>query len=166
MHKFNISFSLLLLIAFSLSCYAQDAPQTETGQVEVPGDTPPAIPVMPDAVTYESSVGKVLFPHSMHLKFGCTACHHQIHAKELDTPHPDYLTSSWINCQGCHDTSSNTASNYYKCSDCHHTDPENISDETLSSKVVIHQSCWKCHKSGTGAQASEGCSDCHMKDEK
>ena len=165
MHKFKFFIGMAFLLAFSSICFAQDAQQAGSDQAEIPGDSPPATPVMPDAVTYESSAGNVLFPHSTHLKFGCAACHHQIHASVLDTPHPDYLKSSWINCQDCHDTKSETSSNYYKCSDCHHADPEDISDETLSSKVVIHQSCWKCHKSGTGAKASEGCGDCHVKEE-
>ena len=163
MLKFYVSMVVLFLLAFSLAGYPQQAEQTGTAPVEVPSESPAAVPEIPDEITIESSVGNVLFPHKVHMKFGCTACHHQIHAMELDTPHPDYLTSSWINCQGCHDTASETTSNDYKCSDCHHSEPDNIADETLSSKVVIHQSCWKCHTTGTGVAASEGCSDCHVK---
>jgi hypothetical protein len=124
---------------------------------------------MPNVVTFKSSVGEVHFPHKMHvedLDVECTECHHQIHAKELETPHPDYLTSSWISCQSCHNTNSADSKKYYKCSDCHHLNPSNVADETLSSKVVVHKSCWKCHASGTGVQASESCGDCHVKAEK
>jgi hypothetical protein len=166
MLKVYVSMGVLLLLTCSLLVYAQEKKQAGTGSVEVPSDSPAAIPAVPDEITIESSVGNVLFPHKVHMRFGCKACHHQIHAMELDTPHPDYLKSSWINCQDCHETDSETTRNDYKCSDCHHSEPENISDETVSSKVVIHKSCWKCHKSGTGVKASEGCSTCHVKEEK
>ena len=166
MLKVFVSIGILFFLTFSLSVVAQETKQTGRSPVEIPSDSPAAIPDIPDEITIESSVGNVLFPHKVHMRFGCKACHHQIHAKELDTPHPDYLTSSWINCQDCHDAGSKTTRNNYKCSDCHHSEPENIADETLSSKVVVHKSCWKCHKSGTGVKASEGCSTCHVKQEK
>lgn len=166
MLKVFVSIGILFFLTFSLSVVAQETKQTGRSPVEIPSDSPAAIPDIPDEITIESSVGNVLFPHKVHMRFGCKACHHQIHAKELDTPHPDYLTSSWINCQDCHDAGSKTTRNNYKCSECHHSEPENIADETLSSKVVVHKSCWKCHKSGTGVKASEGCSTCHVKQEK
>ncbi len=136
---------------------------------EVQTDSSVVMVEMPDEISFTSEVGTVLFPHNLHVKaleIECAQCHHQIHAMELDTPHPDYLTSSWINCQTCHDTNSETSKKYYKCSDCHHSEPDNIADETLSSKVVMHKSCWKCHETGSGIKASEGCSDCHVKEEK
>jgi hypothetical protein len=120
-------------------------------------------------VLFESSVGYVIFPHDFHVtdvELECVECHHQIHAVDLDTPHPDYLDSSWINCQACHNPESETNKTYYKCSDCHHTNPDDITDETLSSKVVIHKNCWSCHETGTGVEASKGCVDCHVKEEK
>ncbi len=166
MLKFCVSMGVLFFLTISLLVYAQEEKQAGTVPVEVPSDSPAAIPEIPDEITIESSIGNVLFPHKVHMRFGCKACHHQIHAMELDTPHPDYLASSWVNCQDCHDTDSKTTRNNYKCSDCHHSEPENIADETLSSKVVVHKSCWKCHKSGTGVKASEGCSTCHVKQEK
>jgi len=135
------------------------------------GDQPgssPAIAGVPDEIAFTSSVGDVLFPHKLHIKdleLECAECHHQIHAVDLDTPHPDYLTSSWTRCNTCHVTSSERSNQYYKCSDCHHSEPSNLADETLSSKVVVHKSCWKCHESGTGVKASTGCSDCHVKNE-
>jgi hypothetical protein len=165
MLKFYVSMGVLFFLAFSLLVHAQEVKQAGTVPVEAPSDSPAAIPDIPSEITIESSVGNVLFPHNAHMKFGCIACHHQIHAMELDTPHPDYLTSSRVNCQGCHDSELKTMSNNYKCSDCHHSEPENIADETLSSKVVIHKSCWKCHRSGTGVKASEGCSACHVRKE-
>ena len=127
----------------------------------------PANPGMPDVVTFNASVGNVLFPHKIHvedLELECVKCHHQISAMELETPHPDYLESSWINCQLCHDPNQRTDKTYYKCSECHHEGPDNITDETLSSKVVTHKSCWTCHESGTGVKASKGCPECHVKE--
>ena len=124
---------------------------------------------MPGEIIYESSVGNVLFPHSVHAKdqeIECTECHHQIHAGELDTPHPGYMTSSWVSCNICHNTNPENSQKYYRCSYCHHSDPDDIADETLSSKVVTHKSCWNCHESGTGVEASKGCSECHVKDNK
>ena len=125
--------------------------------------------VIPGEIIFESSVGQVHFPHGLHveeLELECIECHHQIHAVALDTPHPDYMKSSWIKCQICHETNSAMSKKYYKCSDCHHSELENIADETLSSKVVIHKSCWTCHESGTGVTASHGCTDCHVDEEK
>jgi len=162
----RISLGLLFFLVFSIFCHAQEIDESATVPAEQKSDSPVAKPTMPIDITIESSVGNVLFPHKSHLKLGCKKCHHQIQAEELETPHPDYLASSWINCQDCHKPDSETSGKYYKCSDCHHSEPTNIADETLSSKVVVHQSCWKCHKTGTGAKASEGCSDCHVKEEK
>jgi len=136
---------------------------------EVLADGGAAFAGLPETITFTSSVGNVLFSHNVHageLEIECADCHHQIHAVELDTPHPDYLTSSWIMCEVCHNPNSAVSGQYYKCSDCHQSDLGNISDETLSSKVVIHKSCWQCHESGTGVQASEGCAICHVKEEK
>jgi len=140
----------------------------------VQADTPAAVPARPDSaldmpgdITYMSSVGDVLFPHKLHvteLEVECVECHHQIHAMELDTPHPDYMTSSWVSCKICHNTDSVKREEYYKCSYCHLTNSDDIADETLSSKVVTHKSCWNCHETGTGVEASQGCAECHVKD--
>ncbi len=169
MHKFYISMGILFFSTLSVLCYAQEVEQTGTVPQESTSGSPAAIPGLPDEITIKSSAGTVVLPHDVHVKdkkLKCNVCHHQIHAVELDTPHPDYLTSSLINCQTCHSTNSETRKKYYKCSKCHHSDPDDISDETLSSKVVIHKSCWKCHETGTGVEASKGCSDCHMKEER
>lgn len=134
-----------------------------------PTGSPAASSDMPDVVTFNSEVGNVNFPHKFHvndLGLECVKCHHQVSAVELKTPHPSYLDSSWINCHLCHDPKPKTGKIYYKCSECHHVNPNKIADETLSSKVVTHESCWKCHESGTGVEASEGCPVCHVKDGK
>lgn len=114
---------------------------------------------------FESSVGDVQFPHKMHLKMRCNKCHHQIQAAVLETPHQDYLESSWIRCKTCHIENPDSGSRYFKCGQCHHSELENIADETLSAKVVVHKSCWKCHRTSTGVGASKSCSDCHIKQE-
>lgn len=144
---------------------AHPVPTTQASQTGASS----ALENVPDEIAFPSSFGDVLFSHSVHVKeleIECAECHHQVHAVVLDTPHPDYLSASWINCQSCHEAASQDSKEYYKCSDCHHSDPDDISDETLSSKVVVHKSCWKCHESGTGVQASHGCSDCHVKAKK
>lgn len=118
----------------------------------------------PSQIKIPSSVGEVVFNHQKHIKdlgIKCVECHHQINAKKLNTPHPDYLKSSWINCQICHDGSEKAGQTVYACSACHRTNPTNIADETLSSKVVIHKQCWKCHAVSTGKEASASCELCH-----
>ena len=124
--------------------------------------------IMPGDIFFESLLGTVHFPHDLHvddLGLECGECHHQIHAMDLETPHPDYMKSSWIKCQICHDENSAMSKEYYKCSDCHHSNLEDIADETLSSKVVIHKNCWACHESGKGVEASRGCTDCHVSED-
>ena len=154
---------LAILLAGPATARALQAEEPATSaQAESPR-APRAKPSIPRDITYESSVGNVVFQHRMHMKMGCGECHHQIHAEPLDTPHEDYLDSSWINCQTCHNASSEMRSKYYECSACHHSETDNIADETLSAKVVIHKSCWKCHETGTGEEASAGCHDCHIK---
>jgi c(7)-type cytochrome triheme protein len=132
---------------------------------------------IPTKILIPSSVGEVTFNHQLHVKdlgVKCAECHHQIDARTIDTPHPEYLRSSGINCKACH-TGSGAAKqqgnpdactdkikqNPYSCSQCHHTNPTDIADETLSAKVVIHKQCWKCHVVEKGADASAGCVKCH-----
>ncbi len=118
----------------------------------------------PPERVFPSSVGEVVFHHQMHtrdLSIKCVECHHQINAKQLNTPHPDYFKSSWINCAICHNEAGKLKQSAYSCSACHHANPGNIADETLSTKVVIHKQCWRCHQVGTGKDASKGCEKCH-----
>ncbi len=169
MQKLSVSLGVLFLLIFSLSSHAQEVKQTEPTPEKVPSDLSATIPDVPAEITIKSAYGNVVLPHEVHIKkvkLKCSVCHHQIKAEALDTPHPGYLTSSWISCQTCHNSNSEFTKKYYKCSVCHHSEPNNIADETLSSKVVIHKSCWKCHKSGTGVKASKSCSKCHEKQEK
>ena len=118
---------------------------------------------MPAEIRFTSAVGEVVFQHQKHIterSLPCVQCHHQINAKKLDTPHPEYFKSSQVNCQVCHDDKNKAV---YSCSECHRSQPRNIADETLSAKVVIHQQCGKCHNVGTGKEASERCEFCHTR---
>ena len=119
---------------------------------------------IPSEINIPSSVGEVVFHHQMHIRdlaIKCVECHHQIDAKKLNTPHPDYFKSSSVKCKTCHNDSEKTKQQVYACSECHHTNPIDIADETLSAKVVIHTKCWKCHAVGTAKEASKGCEKCH-----
>lgn len=119
---------------------------------------------IPSVRSFPSSVGEVTFTHEVHIKdraIPCVECHHQINAKKLKTPHPDYFKSSSIKCEICHKESEKVQQKVYTCSGCHRTNPVNIADETLSAKVVIHKQCWKCHQVGAGKEASKACEFCH-----
>ena len=137
--------SAILLLAANLPA------KSET--VGIPADT-----------HFPSSVGEVIFKHKEHVQdraIKCVECHHQISAKQLKTPHPNYFKSSAINCGNCHGESEKTRQKAYTCSECHRTTPVNIADETLSAKVVVHKQCWTCHQVGAGKDASKGCEECH-----
>ena len=119
---------------------------------------------IPALIVSPSCVGEVEFPHQMHFEdmgVPCQDCHHEVNATKLDMPHGDYFDDFWIDCSACH-TESETPSTSQACSTCHHSDPTGIADETLSSKVVIHKSCWTCHEMSTGGEASAACSTCHQ----
>jgi hypothetical protein len=121
---------------------------------------------VPAEITIPSSVGEVTFRHQAHFKdraIECVQCHHQINARTLNTPHPDYLKSSWINCKVCHEEpgKAKAKQKVYACSECHRAVPANIADETLSAKVVVHRQCWKCHDVSTAKEASKSCELCH-----
>jgi hypothetical protein len=159
MNKLLLFVAFLALAAMPLPGVSQDAGQEPAATLEAPAK-PARRPKMPNIVTFESSVGDVQFPHRVHQKMGCKKCHHQINAEDLVTPHDEYLSSSGATCIRCHDEAQNNDV-YYGCVKCHHSNLENIADETLSSKVVLHKNCWNCHLSGTGAEASQRCSECH-----
>jgi hypothetical protein len=120
----------------------------------------------PKDIIFKSSIGEVNFFHEYHVKnveIKCIICHHQINANLLKTPHPNYFKSSWINCEICHTSGSSKKEQYFSCKKCHHTQPTKITDETLSSKVVIHKKCWECHEVKSGIEASKRCFTCHAK---
>ena len=118
----------------------------------------------PSVITSPSSAGEVSFPHQMHyedFEVECKTCHHEINASKLTFPHEDYFDDFWIDCKICHHESGKVTLQAQPCSKCHHSRPTDIADETLSSKVVIHKSCWECHEIGTGAEATTNCTLCH-----
>ena len=159
-----------LLVA---ACLSPDKEPAEKASATATSTSPPAARTrlaqsdraeIPGDIRIPSSVGEVTFRHQAHIKdraIGCAQCHHQINARELSTPHPDYLKSSWINCTICHDGAGKTKQQVYACSGCHPASPIHIADETLSAKVVIHKQCWQCHPVNTGKDASTGCAKCH-----
>ena len=113
-------------------------------------------------IVFDSSVGQVVFPHEGHydaLEIECETCHHETNAKMLDIPHREYFQDFWIDCGTCHHPSE-MPQEAKSCATCHHC-PVDCADETLSTKVVIHENCWRCHEVGTGAEASAGCAFCH-----
>ena len=119
---------------------------------------------IPTEINFPSSAGEVVFHHQMHMKdlsIKCAQCHHEINAKKLSTPHPDYFKSTSIKCEICHHESEKIKQKAFVCSECHRTNSANIADETLSAKVVIHKQCWNCHPVGTAKEASNGCEKCH-----
>lgn len=119
---------------------------------------------IPAEIVFPSSVGEVTFEHQVHIqdrKIECVQCHHQLNAKKLLTPHPDYFDSATVKCGICHDGSEKIKQQAYMCSECHRATPASIADETLSAKVVIHKKCWECHQVGTGKEASKSCQFCH-----
>ncbi len=114
-------------------------------------------------------LGKAVFPHLEHvddLDIECTTCHHEAHAPKLKTPHPQFFKDFWIDCSTCHHPEKAGDTKIRPCTRCHHRAPSNITDERLSSKVVIHKVCWKCHHIKTGADAAKNCGFCHKKDGK
>ncbi len=96
--------------------------------------------------------------HQQHLQ--CIECHHEIDAARLDTPHDAYLSASGIDCRVCHQGTSRRHEPQ-TCANCHPITPTDVADETLSAKVVIHRTCWRCHPTSDGATAADGCGTCH-----
>jgi hypothetical protein len=110
------------------------------------------------------AVGPAVFPHDEHAQemgIECVNCHHETNATPLSLPHKDYFADFWIRCSTCHHDSGTGALAPKSCSTCHHSRHEDIADQTLSAKVVIHKTCWSCHSVGTGAEASSSCTHCH-----
>jgi hypothetical protein len=116
-----------------------------------------------DETVPPSAASETRFPHSLHaeeLEFECSECHHEIDAARLRMPHDSYFEDFWIDCRSCH-RETDAPAEPQSCTNCHHASPVSTADETLSAKVVIHRACWGCHDSGTGQEASRGCSFCH-----
>ncbi len=122
-----------------------------------------AAPSAAAVITSSSPIGEVRFPHALHAEeigVECAGCHHETNAARLRLPHEEYFADFWIDCAICH-RETDTAAVPQSCGACHHAVPSSNADETLSAKVVIHQSCWSCHEIGTGREASANCRFCH-----
>jgi hypothetical protein len=113
-----------------------------------------------------SLIKTAAFPHDEHVtRFGlkCKQCHHETDAKALVTPHAAYLTGNGVTCTACHHRAGEPRA-AQGCSNCHRATISDAADETetLSAKVVIHQTCWRCHALVKGAAASRTCDGCHV----
>jgi len=151
---------------------AEQSPAVKDATETTPGANPavdrpvsdPGDGSFQEYITFWARIGVVDFPHEMHsedIGMECVECHHETDAAALNIPHMDYFDDFWIDCSECHKPNGDTVMEPQACSDCHHTDPTGIADESLSSKVVIHELCWDCHGAGTGVDASESCISCH-----
>ena len=131
MQKVLVSIGMLVFLSVSLAACSQDSEQAGGLPEQLPEvavtDLPETATVeLPCEINYPSAAGDVCFPHKKHLKLGCVKCHHEIRAKALDTPHPDYIASSQPNCQTCHEPDEAIGKNDRHCTDCHHSEPEDI----------------------------------------
>lgn len=155
----------IFLLAAKKTEEAESLPviKTPSGAVQDTVSSPQELS-MPAVIISPSSAGEVSFPHQLHyedFEVECKTCHHEINASKLKFPHEDYFNDFWIDCKICHNESGTATLKAKPCSKCHHKYPTSIADETLSSKVVIHKSCWECHEIGTGAEATTNCKLCH-----
>jgi Na+-transporting methylmalonyl-CoA/oxaloacetate decarboxylase gamma subunit len=121
-----------------------------------------------DKVGKTAFISKPKFQHDKHneeQQIACKTCHHETNAAKLKIPHQEYFKDFWIDCQICHHDK-NKPQESVACSDCHKSSLTNITDETLSAKVVIHKSCGRqgCHEIGRGKDASNSCSECHKEE--
>ncbi len=104
------------------------------------------------------------FDHEFHIddvELECVECHHETEALRLVTPHEEYFEDLWITCDDCHH-SDEVVLDPQACVDCHPRSLSGIKERIISAKVATHLSCWECHDSGTGAEASENCTFCHQ----
>ena len=165
---------LLIIAGSTISACTDSASETPTFEVTPVSDdrteAADSVFVAADSVVIlevirmSSSIGEVEFPHYEHVDdFGieCAECHHEVNAAALDIPHESYFEDFWIDCQTCHGNHSKPTGQAMSCAKCHHDGPTTLADQSLSSKVVIHQSCWDCHEVGRGADASSECAFCH-----
>jgi hypothetical protein len=121
---------------------------------------------IPAEIVSKAEIGDVVFPHAFHYEemgLACEECHHETDAAKLAMPasHDEYMEDFWLECDTCHHPERNL-DEPQTCSLCHEAEHREATDQTLSSKVVIHRSCWQCHEVGTGQGASQACDFCHQ----
>lgn len=160
--------ALLLLASMSLKTADSEEAEGEPAPeaIELAGqETSPPIEQRP-----ASMMGDVIFDHEEHAEetgIDCDECHHETNAAPLNVPHEQYFSDLWIDCDACHRAAGSPELEPQSCYECHDTERQDIADERLSRKVILHQSCWTCHEVETGVEASESCGTCHtgMQDE-
>ena len=111
-------------------------------------------------------MGDLIFPHVEHvedMELECDECHHETNAVPLHSPHQQYFDDLWVDCGACHHEPGSANPAPRSCYDCHDSTRRDIADERLSSKVILHKNCWKCHEVDTGLAASESCELCHAR---
>lgn len=130
---------------------------TARGVVQSPSEAPP------EALVFASPIGKVTFPHALHvneLGAACTYCHHPAATAPLNTPHSQWLPKAGHQCLACHKKRDSTGE-HYACTDCH-SQPAPARERVIPSrKVAIHLTCGRCHEIGRGQDASKACVNCH-----
>lgn len=152
-----LTFGLLLLAAGVLPAAGEDTTAATAGTSAAP-----------ETIRWPSAVGEVVFPHLRHaeeLGVECASCHHETVAANLKVPHPDYFDDFWVDCAVCH-TGATAPAVERKCVACHPERAVGLNLEMPTVKVAIHRSCWGCHDSGTGAEASNQCGFCHQRPER
>jgi len=111
-------------------------------------------------------MGDLIFPHVEHvedMEIECDECHHETNAVPLNSPHQEYFDDLWVDCGACHHEPGSADRAPQSCYDCHDSSRRDVADESLSSKVILHKNCWKCHEVETGLEASESCELCHSR---
>jgi len=150
----------LLFVAALLVSAAVVAGRPGGQDSDVTSDTTHTAPTAVDMVFPPPAV----FDHEFHIddaELDCVECHHETDAAALVTPHEQYFEDLWITCSTCHRGEDQIAGPQ-ACDECHKRSPSGIADQLISVKVATHISCWECHESGTGAEASENCGFCHQ----
>lgn len=120
----------------------------------------------PETIRWPSAAGEVVFAHQFHAEetgADCAACHHETVAANLAVPHPEYFDDFWVDCATCHTGAASAG--VQRCASCHPEQPTGPNVEMPTAKVAIHQSCWNCHETGRGADASAQCGICHQRQE-
>lgn len=101
------------------------------------------------------------FQHFEELEIACVECHHETNAGRLVTPHASYFEGLRVDCALCHERGGEERLAPLACVECHPKVADGAHDQLMSTKVVVHRTCWTCHDQGTGPEASENCLFCH-----
>lgn len=108
--------------------------------------------------------GEARFSHYQHfeeLAIACVDCHHETNAGRLITPHETYFEGLRVDCALCHERGGEERLAPLACVECHPKVADGAHDQLMSTKVVVHETCWTCHEQETGADAADGCLFCH-----